>query len=129
MKALVLLAVLIGVLCITYSAATPYASNQEDQLISSLAQQLSSQDSAVNVQEQDDDNDDTALAQVYLHLLENEVQKQDMSDDDRAEMESIFSKLKRKFTNFRNKIKGGFRNIKNKIKGGFRKFRNAFHHG
>ena len=108
MKTLVLLAVL-GVVCITYSAATPYSSNQENRLLSSL-QQLSSHDSVIEEQE---DDDDTALAQLYLHLLENEVQKQDMSDEDRAEMESIFSKLKQKFTNFGNKIAGGFRKVKN----------------
>ena len=109
MKTLVLLAVLIGVVCITYSTATPYASNQEKKLISSLVQQLSSQESVVEKQE---DDDNIALAQVYIHLLENEVQKQDMSDEDRAEMESFFSKLRNKFKNFRNKIAGGFRKVK-----------------
>lgn len=115
MKTLVLLAVLIGVVCITYSTATPYSSNQEKKLISSLVQQLSSRDSVVEKQE---DDDNIALAQVYLRLLENEVQKQDMSDEDRAEMESIFSKWGKKFKNFRNKIAGGFR-----------KFKNFFHRG
>ena len=115
MKTLVLLAVLIGVVCITYSTATPYSSNQEKKLISSLVQQLSSRESVVEKQE---DDDNIALAQVYLRLLENEVQKQDMSDEDRAEMESISSKLRNKFKNFRNKIAGGFR-----------KFKNFFHRG
>ena len=107
MKTLVLLAVL-GVVCITYSAATPYSYNQENRLLSSL-QRLSSRDSVVEEQENDDD---TALAQIYLRLLENEVQKQDMSNEDRAEMESIFSNLKQKFKNFGNKVAGGFRKIK-----------------
>lgn len=107
MKTLVLLAVL-GVVCITYSAATPYSSNQENRLLSSL-QQFSSQDL---VAEEQEDNDDTVLAQLYLQLLENEVQKQDMSNKDRAEIESIFSNLKQKFANLGNKIAGGFRKIK-----------------
>lgn len=115
MKALVLLAVLIGVVCVTYSTATPYTSNQEKKFISSLVQQLSSQDSVVEKQEEDDN---VPLAQVYIHLLENEVQKQDMSDEDRAKMESFFSKLKQKFSNFGKKVAGGFR-----------KFKNFFHHG
>ena len=110
MKTLVLLAVLLGVVCISYSTASPYSSNQEKRLISSLVQQLSSQDLVVEEQE---DNDDTALAQFYLNLLENEVQKQDMSDEDRAEMENIFTRIRRGFANFRNKIRRGFQKVKN----------------
>lgn len=113
MKTLVLLAVLLGVVCITYSAATPYSSNlvqENKRMIRSLMQQLSSRDSLVEEQE---DDDDTALAQFYLRLLENQVQKQDMNDEDRAEMESIFSNLKKKFSNFGKKVAGGFRKVKN----------------
>lgn len=91
MKTVILLAVL-GAVCITYAAATPYSSNQqfEDKLLSVLkqlraAEVQSPQDSLIEEQE----DDDTALAQHYLHLLENEVQKQDMSDEDRAEIQSI----------------------------------------
>ena len=110
MKTPVLLAFLLGVVCISYSAASPYSSNQEKRLISSLVQQLSSQDLVVKEQE---DNDDTALAQFYLNLLENEVQKQDMSNEDRAEMENIFAGIRRKFANFGNKLRRGFRKFKN----------------
>lgn len=115
MKTMVLLAVLLGVVCISYSTASPYSSNQEKRLISSLVQQLSSQDLVVEEQE---DNDDTALAQFYLNLLENEVQKQDMSDEDRAEMENFFSRIKQKFRNLRSRIVKGFGKVKNFFHGG-----------
>ena len=120
MKTVIFLAVLLGAVCITCTAATPYSSNQqsEDKLLNALkqlsaAEVQSPQDSLVEEQEEEDD---TALAQLYLHLLENEVQKQNMSDEDRAEMESIFSKLKQKFRNFRNKIVKGYRRFKQKVK-------------
>ena len=120
MKTVIFLAVLLGAMCITCTAATPYSSNQqsEDKLLNALkqlsaAEVQSPQDSLVEEQEEEDD---TALAQLYLHLLENEVQKQNMSDEDRAEMESIFSKLKQKVRNFRNKIVKGYRRFKQKVK-------------
>ena len=109
MKTFILVAVFLGALCISYSAATPSSSNREDKLLKVLqqlnvAEVQSPQDSLVEEQ------DKTALAQLFLRLLENEVQKQDMSD---AEIESIFSRLKQKFANFRNKVKGAFKKVKN----------------
>ena len=110
MKTLILVAVFLGALCISYSAAIPSFSDRQSKLLKVL-QQLnvaeiqSPQDFLVEEQE-----DKTALAQLFLRLLENEVQKQDMSD---AEMESIFSGLKEKFSNLGNKIKGAFNKVKN----------------
>lgn len=62
------------------------------------------------VEEQDDR---AALAQLYVRLLENEVEKQDFSDEDRAEIESLLSRMRQKFAALGRRIKGGFRKVKN----------------
>ena len=61
-----------------------------------------------------------ALAQVFVRFLEGKVRKQDLSDEDRAKMASLLSKIKQKFSTLGSKLKNGFKTFQSKVK-------NAFH--
>lgn len=60
-----------------------------------------------------------ALTQLYLRLLEKEVQRQDFTDEDKAKIESIFDNIRNAFTNFGDKIKSGFTSFGEKVKNFF----------
>ena len=100
MKTFIFLAVLLGALSIA-AAST----NRRDKLLNALqqlklAEAQSMRDSLVEKQDYRD-----VLAQAFISKLENEVQKQDMDDEERAEMESLISRIKQKFSNLRNKFR------------------------
>ena len=56
------------------------------------------------------------VAQVFVRLLEGKVQKQDLSDEERARMASLISKIKQKFSSFGNRLKSGFKTFESKVK-------------
>lgn len=75
-----------------------------------------SQGTTVEVQD-----DKIALAQLYIHLLESQVQKQDyMNDEDKAKIQSLISGIKDAFSAFGKKLKGGFKTFGSKVRNLFR---------
>ena len=111
-----LLAILLGALCITHSTAVTSSSFSRDDRHLRVLQQLSvAEAQSLLVEEQEDR---TALAQLFLHmgLLENEVQKQDMNDGEKAEMEAILSRLRKFFTHLGHTIGKGFKRFGQTVK-------------
>ena len=115
MKSFLFFAVLLGALCISYSAPS-YSSDQEVELQAVFNQLLERESKAQEVLNNaiETQDDKTALAQLYFRLLENEVQKQGLSDEDMAEMQSILDKLRA----FGRKVKNAFNKLGKKIKSG-----------
>ena len=97
----------LGELCIMYTTANPIY-NQK-----AVAQVLNRLMNEVKAQEQQDGR--PALAQLYIRMLENEAQMQDFSDEERAQIESILSWIKKKFNTVGTKIRSGFNKVKNWI--------------
>ena len=84
-------------------------------LLKLLISKVKAQASQGNIAEAQ--NDKIALAQLYIHLLENKVQEQDyVSDEDKAEIQSLISGIKDAFSTFGNKLKGGFNTFGSKVK-------------
>lgn len=110
MKPSVLLAVLFGVLCVTYAVSSS-SSKKETRI--RTARNIAA--------ERQNDEVKGALAQLYRRLMENEIKQQDFSDADRAEIESIASKIRNLFHGLGNKIKSGFTKLGGKIKKAFHK--------
>ena len=108
MKTLILCAVLFVSLCVTFAAASS-SSKKENELRVARSAVVERQD-------------ETALAQLYFRLLENEVKQQDFSDEDRAKIESILSKMRNFFHGLGHKIRRGFSSFGSKVK-------KAFHRG
>ena len=116
MKSFVFFAVLLGALCITYSTASPSFSRDSElqMILNQLNEAKAERDAFVEAQ---DAKDQAALAQIFVHLLENEVQNQSYSDEKKAEIESW---LLNKFRALGRKIKGGFKKFGQKVKNAFR---------
>ena len=121
MKLLLLLQLLavLGALCITCSTAATLTSpsfSHDDKPLKVLQQLLMSMAEAQSllVQEQEDG---AALAKLFLHLLENKVQKQDINDE-KAEMEAIklLSQLRKFFARLGHTIGKGFKRFGQTVK-------------
>ena len=109
MKSIVLFAVVIGTLCVTCAVASPF--KKESGLRTARSAIVNQQEESVK----------SALVQLYLRMLENEVKEQDYSDEDRAKIESIFSKMKNFFHNLGDKVKNSFSKFGEKVKNAFRR--------
>ena len=55
----------------------------------------------------------SALARLYICMQENEAWMQDFSDEERAQIESVLSRIKKKFNALGTRIRGGFSKVKN----------------
>lgn len=118
-----LLAILLGALCITHStAATSSSFSRDDRLLRVLQQLSVTEAQSLLVEEQEDR---TALAQLFLHmgLLENEVQKQDRNDREKAEMEAILSRARNLFARLGHTVGKGFNRFGQAVKDIFPHYR------
>lgn len=79
-------------------------------VLKQLLHQAKAQTSRGTILEAQDDK--TALAQLYVHLLESQIQKQ----EDKAEIQSLTSDIRDTFSTLENKLKGGFKTFESKVK-------------
>ena len=94
-----------------------------EQLLSTANDQVSQDGSgektAVRMTRASSQNSKAALAQLLVRLLENRVSKQDMSDEDKVEIQTLLSKVKKILSDFGNKVKGGLNTVGEKVKNFF----------
>ena len=107
MKLFAFLVITFCVLCVTCAIAS-----------SSLKRENRLRTARSTSVERQDEDDRLALAQLHLRLM-NEAKKQDFSDKDKAEIESILSSIKDRFVNLGDKIKNGLTSFGSKVKNFF----------